>query len=432
MPRKARDERLDSRTARLKLTPRREPYWRTIQQGRLVGYRRLAGGKAGTWIAQFYQREMTPSRQFLSLGTADDMLEADGFVTLTFNQAQEKAANWFGELMRSDGRKAEPLTVKEAVEHYLADYTGRGGKALKDLETSFNAHVLPTLGDKQVARLTAPMIRTWLRDLASAAPRLRVSNKPDAQPRKAAPKASTPDAMRARRASANRVLTNLKAALNLAFREQRVPSDDAWRRVEPFQNVGQPRIRYLSDDEAVRLINASSQAFRDLVQAALLTGCRYGELAAAKAIDLNLDAGSLRIPVAKGGKPRSVVLTAEAVQLFNRLSAGKPAGALLLVRGDGSAWGKSYSQRPLAEACKAARICPGITFHGLRHTHASRLAMAGTPMSVIAAQLGNSEAICAKHYAHLSPSYVSDTIRANFKPYDLEVEPVTEVAIRGA
>jgi integrase len=416
----------------LKLTPRREPYWRTIQQGRLVGYRRLAGGKAGTWIAQFYQREMTPSRQFLSLGTADDMLEADGFVTLTFNQAQEKAAKWFGELMRADGRKAEPLTVKEAVEHYLADYTGRGGKALKDLETAFNAHVLPTLGDKQVARLTAPMIRTWLRDLASAAPRLRVSNKPDAQPRKAAPKASTPDAMRARRASANRVLTNLKAALNLAFREQRVPSDDAWRRVEPFQNVGQPRIRYLSDDEAVRLIDASSPAFRDLVQAALLTGCRYGELAAAKAIDLNLDAGSLRIPVAKGGKPRSVVLTAEAVQLFNRLSAGKPAGALLLVRGDGSAWGKSYSQRPLAEACKAARICPGITFHGLRHTHASRLAMAGTPMSVIAAQLGNSEAVCAKHYAHLSPSYVSDTIRANFKPYGLEVEPDTEAAVREA
>jgi hypothetical protein len=48
MPRKARDERLDNRTARLKLTPRREPYWRAIQQGRLIGYRRLSGGKGGT------------------------------------------------------------------------------------------------------------------------------------------------------------------------------------------------------------------------------------------------------------------------------------------------------------------------------------------------------------------------------------------------
>ena len=54
MPRKARDERLDTRTARLKLTPRREPYWRNIQEGRAIGYRRLTGGKAGTWVARHY------------------------------------------------------------------------------------------------------------------------------------------------------------------------------------------------------------------------------------------------------------------------------------------------------------------------------------------------------------------------------------------
>ena len=156
MPRKARDERLDNRTARLKLTPRREPYWRTIQQGRLIGYRRLAGGKGGTWIAQFYQREMTPSRQFLSLGTADDLLEADGFVTLTFNQAQQKAGDWFAELMRADGRKAEPLTVKEAVQHYLADYAGRGGKAMKDTKTAFDAHVIPPWATSRLSALPLP------------------------------------------------------------------------------------------------------------------------------------------------------------------------------------------------------------------------------------------------------------------------------------
>ena len=55
MPRKARDERLDTRTARLKLKPRREPYWRNIQEGRAIGYRRIRG-KAGTWIARHYDR----------------------------------------------------------------------------------------------------------------------------------------------------------------------------------------------------------------------------------------------------------------------------------------------------------------------------------------------------------------------------------------
>jgi hypothetical protein len=37
--------------------------------------------------------------------------------------------------------------------------------------------------------------------------------------------------------------------------------------------------------------------------------------------------------------------------------------------------------------------------------------MRGVPMAVVAAALGNTEAICARHYAHLSPGYIADTIR---------------------
>jgi len=40
--------------------------------------------------------------------------------------------------------------------------------------------------------------------------------------------------------------------------------------------------------------------------------------------------------------------------------------------------------------------------------------MAATPMGVIAAQLGHVDTRMAeKHYAHLAPSYIADTIRAN-------------------
>ena len=41
--------------------------------------------------------------------------------------------------------------------------------------------------------------------------------------------------MRARKSTANRILTILKAALNHAFTHDRVSSDAAWRRVEPFE-----------------------------------------------------------------------------------------------------------------------------------------------------------------------------------------------------
>ncbi len=41
--------------------------------------------------------------------------------------------------------------------------------------------------------------------------------------------------------------------------------------------------------------------------------------------------------------------------------------------------------------------------------------MRSVPMGVIAHQLGHAdERMASKHYAHLSPSYVADTIRQNF------------------
>jgi site-specific recombinase XerD len=56
----------------------------------------------------------------------------------------------------------------------------------------------------------------------------------------------------------------------------------------------------------------------------------------------------------------------------------------------------------------------------LRHTHGSHLAMNGVPMGVIAAQFGHADTrMTEKHYAHLAPSYVAQTIRANFLRFGL-------------
>ena len=62
------------------------------------------------------------------------------------------------------------------------------------------------------------------------------------------------DGLRKRRATANRILTVLKAALNHAWKSGHVSSDDAWRRVKPFRAVETARVRYLSDAECVRLV----------------------------------------------------------------------------------------------------------------------------------------------------------------------------------
>ena len=78
------------------------------------------------------------------------------------------------------------------------------------------------------------------------------------------------------------------------------------------------------------------------------------------------------------------------------------------------AMGKSHQLRSIADARLAAHISPPATFNVLRHTHAPHLAMAATPIGVIAAQLGQVDTRMAeKHYARLAPSYIADTIRAS-------------------
>jgi site-specific recombinase XerD len=406
MPRKARDERLDTRTARLKLTPRPEPYWRTIQQGRAIGYRRLPGGKAGSWIARRY--DATEGRTYHAIGTSDDLMDADGSTSMTFAQAQDAALAWFREIERAAGRAVKPITVREAMDAYMADYLARGGKAEADVRRTISAHILPRLGDFQVARLTYAQLRAWHHGLAAAPARLRTSAKATRQNVR---EAADGDARRARRSSANRVLTPLKAALTFVYREGRVPSDDAWRRLKPFQNVDAPRICYLTDDEALRLVNACAPDFRTLVTAALLTGCRYGELTRLRAADFDPEAGVLMIREAKAGA-RAVPLIEEAQRHFAALAAGKAGDALLLARTDGEPWGESHQHRHIQMACAAARIEPAVSFHVLRHSFASRFLRRGVAMSVVAAALGNSEAICAKHYAHLAPNYVAMALRA--------------------
>jgi integrase len=152
-----------------------------------------------------------------------------------------------------------------------------------------------------------------------------------------------------------------------------------------------------SDDEARRLIDACRADFRALVTAAPFTGCRYGELAAMRGDDFNPDAGTLRVRTSKSGKPRHVVLTQEGRDFVAQWAAGKPASARLFLR---AMMRKSEQQRPFSAACEAARIDPPLSFHGLRHTYASRLAMRGVPIAVIAAQLSHADArMVEKHYA---------------------------------
>jgi integrase len=284
--------------------------------------------------------------------------------------------------------------------------------ALQGAKYVFDAWILPDLGSIQVEKLTTDRINRWRNKLATQPKRVRKKLTALEPATRETP--DDEDARRARKATANRILTMLKAALNRAFHADRVSSDSAWRKVRPFKKVDEAVVRYLSAAQARRLVRACPEDFRKLVQGALLTGCRYSELARLKCANFNPDSGTLAIRLSKG-KIRHVVLTDEARQSFADWTNDKGPSDHVFLRADDGVWGTSHQKRPLDDASKLAGISPAVNFHILRHTHGSLLAMAGVPMGVVAAQLGHADTrMTEKHYAHLAPSYVAQTIRANF------------------
>jgi integrase len=411
MPRSARRTSLETRTARLANRVRHAPYFVKIAKGLHLGYYR--GTTSGSWLARRYRGKGTYENA--ALGAADDTLDADGVEVLDYWQAQAAAKSWAEQerLVEAGVVQRGPYTVRQAVADYLEEIrTEKKPDALRSARYTFDAFVLPELGDLQCEKLTPDRLIKWRNAQASRPKRVRSKRSAIEPATRATP--DDDDARRKRKVTANRILTMLKAALNRAYQADRVASDHAWRRVKPFPKVEEAVVRYLTADEARRLVNACSGEFRRLAQAAILTGCRCSELGRLTCADYNPDSATLAIRLAKG-RIRHVVLTDDANRCFAAWTAGKGGEDRIFVRETGEVWSKSHQLRPLSLASDAAKISPPVSFHVLRHTHGSHLAMQGVPFGVIARQLGHADTrMTEKHYAHLAPNYVAETIRAKF------------------
>jgi integrase len=404
--RTVRDANLDTRTGRSRLRARGRPYFRALEPGLHLGYRKPLSGP-GKWVARHYVGDHHYENETLAI--ADDYSDADGIAILNFHGAQALARSRMVERAHSAAGKTKPLTVSDAIESYI-EFLETNRKSGREARYAANAFILPALGNVEIGTLTTDQIRSWQAKVARAPARIRT--KPG-QKQKFKEGAADPEQTRRRKSSANRILTVLKAALNRAWRDGKVRSDSAWRRVEPFESVDSARVRYLSMDEASRLINVSESDFRNLVRGALETGARYGELCALLVSDFNRDSGTVAVRRSKSGKPRHIVLTDDGAAFFLSIVAGRAGDRPLLLKADGEGWIRSHQAEPMRLANERAKIIPPINFHGLRHTWASHSVMNGVPMLVVAKNLGHADTrMVEKHYGHLAPSYVADAIRA--------------------
>jgi integrase len=338
--------------------------------------------------------------------------DADGASVFSFGQAQKRAHAFFdakaNEIAGGYSTKGS-YTVKDAIEDYLAARERKGHTSVDRDRSTAKSMILPNLGALAVHKLTRRQLVDWITQVAEEPPRARTAK---GKPQNHKPPIDTDEYRRRRRLTANRIWAVLKAALNHAHREHKTTITSAWDRFTPFAGVAGQRMRFLDDDEVRRLAAVCEPHFRALVTAGILTGARYGDLGRLTVRDFDAKTNVLWLRVRKSrNKLIRIALTDEGRAFFEDQSRGKQADALILTRPDGSKWAPGHQNDRMKYACRRAGI-PHAGFHTTRHTFASRLIMGGAPFAVVADQLGHSSTReVERHYGHLAPGYVSESVR---------------------
>jgi len=295
---------LDTAAKRIRLKPRREPYWHKIAKGRYLGYRRTQGG-GGTWIAR--TRGDDDKQKYHALGG-----------DLNFDEALKVGMHWMGHAGHTEDHL---YTLKQAIDDYVRHLEINNiGRASSDTKQRLEKHLPNHLLKTKLSRLTTAKLNRWRDNMVKTE--------------------GDDDSIRKSKDSVNRVLSMLKAALNLAFRNGLVATDTEWRRVSAFRNVTTNRRLFLSDKQVTKLLEATSGEFHDLIKAAVLTGARYGELAKARVKYFDLKQGTIEL-IGKTGH-RVCFLSDDAVKFFKSISKNRLPEAFLLVKDDGVPWGRAH------------------------------------------------------------------------------------------
>ncbi len=209
-----------------------------------------------------------------------------------------------------------------------------------------------------------------------------------------------------------RYLAVLSHAFSVAVKEWGWVDDNPCRRVtKPKEPRG--RVRFLSDDERARLLEACRKSpnpyLYPVVVLALSTGMRSAEITNLTWDRVDLKRGRIVLDQTKNGEVRVVPLAGHAAGLLTEQAKARRLDTELL-------WpSRPDPQRPadLHQAWRTARKAAQLNdfrFHDLRHSAASYLLMSGASIGELAEVLGHKTLQMVKRYSHLSETHTMDIV----------------------
>jgi integrase/recombinase XerD len=351
--------------------------------------------------------------------------------TDNFDEALQLARFWFKQ-PETAKKAADPFPIGSkqdlnycpwgnvfTVGHAMRDYVewkriSATKSHFDSLVSRINYHILPRLGHLPLDQLTGRHIVEFSLDVLETPPKPGKQKAADRLPLGEL----APDDLRKRKKTLNALIGILRLAVQLAWENGETDSERSWRCIRRVPLAETPRTIFLTREECTRLLICCRTDLREIVQGALYTGCRITELARLRVRDVAAHVFGLYIEPLKSRKPRYVFLPDEGMAFFLDLCADRSPDDLVFRRLSGQSWQNSHKHL-FREAVLAAGLPAGFVFHGLRHTYASQLVQAGTPLIVVAQQLGHANTdTVSRTYGHLAPQIREVQVRTHFAALD--------------
>lgn len=407
------------------LAPRGAPYWHHLLVGRHIGVHR-PDLRLCNWTARLLTRDGRYVQK--CLGPA---LPISGSA-IRYEDAVDAAFDWFkiwqdrseaseaSPKGRTDRLRFCPIGEVYTVGHALCDYLdwakiARSTGGHYNMVVLANHHLTNGVTHISLEAFQAKDLQTVALDIIRTPPRFGFSKRQAALVDRAQ---LSPDELRRRKRTYNSVASILKMAFSHAWENGKVSSERPARCVKRVSVVHTPRLLFLDRMECRLLLQHCTAALRDLVLAALYTGCRVGELASLRVEDIGEQIYGLRISAFKRSPARFVFLPDEGMAFFLRQAEGKLPKDFVLRSDKGKLWRRQHANL-FRRAVTRAGLPREFVFHGLRHTYASDLIQQGVPLDVVARQLGHADIrTVSQTYGHMAEQFREEQVRTRFTPLD--------------
>ncbi len=201
----------------------------------------------------------------------------------------------------------------------------------------------------------------------------------------------------------NRILSTISHTYTKAIEFKKIDA-------RPFKTAGKRfkekgRLRYLTPNEANRLVDSCAKHLKPIVITALHTGMRKTETLTLKLGEhVNLKRRIINLKETKNEEARHIPINETLHGVLCKVAKDKKSGDYLFCMDDGTAY--KHIRKSFYTALSNAKI-KDFTFHDLRHTFASNLVMDGVDLFVVKELLGHKSIEMTMKYAHLSPDHQS-------------------------